>query len=276
MRELTFPPLPLEGWRATRDTLHGYARVLGSIRRQLAPRQRHWAHVTLRVGVTGLETPPIPARDLSFGLLLDLVDSRLVVRSSRGERAERSLHGQPLAAFHGAVVTGLRELGVEWEGEAGAFADENPGSWDREAVGRFWRALVRIEGVFQVFKGARRQETSPVQLFPHHFDLALSWLSGRRVPGEDPANEDAADEQMIFGFSTGDESVAEAYFYATAYPEPEGFSGSSLPAGAHWEEEGFSGAVLPYQRLVGAEEGEALLLGFLEGVHRVGAERMDR
>ncbi len=72
------------------------------------------------------------------------------------------------------------------------------------------------------------------------------WL----IPDQDPDNEEYADEQMNFGFSTGDEGTPDAYFYVTAYPTPDEFAAQPLPAAARWQTEGYTGAILPYQALI--------------------------
>ena len=105
-----------------------------------------------------------------------------------------------------------------------------------------------------------------MQVFPHHFDLSLNWFSGRLVPGVDPDEEESADEQMNFGFVTGDASISEAYIYATAYPEPHGILEVALPDGAYWHTEGFTGAILPYGEFVGADDASSRLLEFLRTV----------
>ena len=122
--------------------------------------------------------------------------------------------------------------------------------------------------------GEQREETSPVQLFPHHFDLAMSWYSGQQVPEQDAADEESSDEQMTFGFVTGDEVISDPYFYATAYPEPDGFVGSPLPDGAVWSEVGFSGAVLPYAALERVDQPHQLIAKFLRQAHEAGASQM--
>lgn len=274
MPEPTLPPLDLDAWRPTRDTLHGYARVLGKMRAALTPRRRHFSHVTLSVAAAGLITTPMPAAGGTVEALLGLTSHWLELTSSRGERRRLPLDARPVAAFCDELSALLGELGAGVEIDGSSF-DDGPGAWDRAAVERFHRALSAIEPAFQEFKGGLRRETSPVQLFPHHFDLALSWYSGRLVPGEDPADEDADDESMTWGFSTGDHAVPEPYLYATAYPEPDGFAGSPLPDGARWEEsDAFRGALLPYAELRSASDPHRRLLEFLETVHRAGAERM--
>jgi hypothetical protein len=119
-----------------------------------------------------------------------------------------------------------------------------------------------IDAVFRRFKGGLREETGPVHIFPHHMDLSMNWFSGRRVPGVDPDDAENADEQLNFGFVTGDQSVSDAYFYITAYPVPDGWADLSLPAGAYWYTEGWTGAVLPYTAVAASDRPEELLLGF--------------
>jgi hypothetical protein len=103
---------------------------------------------------------------------------------------------------------------------------------------------------------------SPILLYPHHFDLALTWF---------PWNDE---RQMTVGFSTGDEAVAEPYIYLSAYPEPASFGGLALPAGAHWQSAGFSGAVLPYGALRASTEPEKLLREFTEPLFAHGRKLM--
>ena len=247
---------------------------MSAIRRESSPRQRHWSHVSLRVVPEGLITTPIPSRSGTFGLRLDLVHDKLRILTSGGQSLELPVEGQSLAQFHSEVMAALRGLEVASEVEAEAFSDRSSGEWDSAAIGRYRQALVQIDAVLKAFKGEQRQETSPVQLFPHHFDLALTWFSGRQVPGQEAKDEERSDEQMTFGFATGDETVAQPYFYATAYPEPVGFVGSPLPEGAYWNEAGFSGAVLPYAALEQVDEPRQLLAEFLRRAHEAGASRM--
>jgi hypothetical protein len=163
--------------------------------------------------------------------------------------------------------------------DAGALAplaDEVPLPYDPDAAGRFRQSINWSAGVFAAFKGRLREETSPIQVFPHHFDLAMNWFSGRLVPGVDPLDEERADEHMNFGFATGDESIDDAYFYATAYPQPDGFTDLALPGGAFWHTEGWAGAILPYAALLDSDWPADRLLDFLRTLQAHGAELMSR
>ncbi len=221
MAQNGFPPLALADWRATRDTLHRYARVLGAIRAALTPKQKHWWHISLRVAPSGITTTEIPAGNKRFDLRLDLIAHRLVIQAIHAQPPHTPLGGQSSAVLGAQIVTALENLGIETGLDKTKLGDTAPAHYDRAAVERFWRALQRIDTILKRFQEKLETNTSPVQLWPHHFDLAMIWFSGRKVPDTDPADEEASEEQMNFGFSTGDDGIPDPYFYVTAYPLPD-------------------------------------------------------
>jgi hypothetical protein len=279
MHTKRFPALPLEAWRATRATVQGYCQVLGAVRGVLGPRLKHSQHRSLRVTATGLTTTPMPYKDLTVEMALDLTRHQLVATTSTGERWKGALRGQSLTVFFVEAVAALRALGVTVEVGATPFqtaAAAEAGTYDPAAVERFWLALSQVEAVLRRFKGELRTETSDVQLWPHGFDLAMLWITGRLVPGQDPNVPRDADEQMNFGFSTGDAGIPEPYFYATAYPLPPELPKMALPEGVAWHSAGWQGAVMRYGTLAGQEDAEERLLGYWRAVQREGARWMGR
>src|SRR5918997_3135383 len=76
---VTFPPLPLEEWEASKETLHRYVQIVGKVRLRYAPFMNHWWHVTLYVRPYGLATGPIPYGRATFEISFDLLGNRLVV-----------------------------------------------------------------------------------------------------------------------------------------------------------------------------------------------------
>ncbi|MBE2224464.1 MAG: hypothetical protein IAF02_23185 [Anaerolineae bacterium] len=275
MTQLTFPPLSLERWLPTRDTIHSYAQVIGKVRRTLSPPQKHWWHCSLHTTATGLTTTPIFVNNLVIELQLDFCEHRLLISTNQGERLEIPLEGQSPAEFCTEVCDALASWEIYPDSSLLKFADDIEGRYDTTAVATFWTAFSQIDAIFKTFKASLREETSPVQLWPHHFDLALLWLSGRLIPGQDPANAEYADEQMNFGFVTGDGGIPEPYFYATAYPVPAQFTESALPGDAYWHTEGWTGAVLPYSALVDAANPQEKLLTFLRTAHQAGTRHRD-
>ena len=274
MTDFSFPALSLDHWQPTRDTIHTYAQVVGKVRRALAPPRKHWWHISLRVGATALTTTPMPAGNKTADMLLDFRRHQLLIITSENERRSVPLEGQSAAGFCTETLDLLAELGIEPAIERSQFADDTPGVYDETAVSRFWDAFVQIDAILKQFRAGFRRESSPVQLWPHHFDLAVNWFSGRLVPDQDPDDPEYADEQMNFGFVTGDSAIADPYFFATAYPEPDAFTAQPLPADAYWHTEGFSGAILPYAALVGAPQPRQKLLNFLKAAHEAGAQFM--
>lgn len=269
-----FPALPLAEWQPTRRTLHGYAQVVGALRATLAPRQKHSAHRSLRAAAAGLTTTPIPWGDQTFEILLDLTRHQVVVTTSRGAEWRQPLRGQSQSTFTDELLAGLAAAGVPADFDRSPVSGAEPGPYDPAAVGRFWQVLSQVDQVLKRFRGELRAETGDVQLWPHGFDLAMLWFSGRLVPGQDPRVPRDADEQMNFGFSTGDGGIPEPYFYATAYPLPAELPNTPLPAGVVWHNQGWNGAVMRYAHLVGAEDAEAQLLNYFRTVQQAGARLM--
>jgi hypothetical protein len=274
MTQLFLPPLTLDEWRATRDTLHRYARMLGAIRAALTPKQKHWWHISLRVAPNGLTTTEIPAGESRFELRLDLTAHRLVIQVDRAQPQSIPIDGHSSAALGAQILAALEQLGIKSGIDKTRLDDAAPAHYDRAAVERYWCALQRIDAAFKRFQHQLGANTSPVQLWPHHFDLAMNWFSGRKVPGTDPTDEEASEEQMNFGFSTGDEGIPDPYFYITAYPLPGGLVKTKLLPEANWHTKGWTGALLPYAVLTRLEQPEEKLLGFLQQVNDAGSRLM--
>lgn len=274
MTRTGFPDLSGTDWLATRDSMKQYARVVGKVRRALAPPEKHWWHVALRMAASGATTGPIPGRDGSVELLLDFVGHALVVTTSTGQRVSVSLNGQPVAEFHRQTMAALAEVGIAADVEPQQLDDDTSLVYDEDQAGRLWQTFSLVNLTLARFKGSLREETGPILLWPHNFDLAFLWFSGRKVPGQDLADPEHADEQMNFGFEPGDAGIPEPYFYATAYPTAAGFVGSSLPVGATWQTEGWTGAVLRYAELLKQDDPAEHLLDFLHAAHQAGARSL--
>lgn len=272
-----FPTLRLADWQPTRDAIHRYAQVLGRIRGALTPRQRHWWHISLCVSEDGLGAPPIPIAqtDQTFTLLLDLRHHVLQVAVP-----SHPTWTLPLAvpwsqrAFSQQILDGLTTAGIDVTIDRAAVSDETPLNYDPAAAERYCTSLVLVDEVFKQFQAELPGETSPVQLWPHHFDLALTWLTGRKVPGFDEGDEEWADEQMGFGFATGDATFPDAYFYITAYPWPPALDADPLKRPARWVQKGWKGAILPYTHLTRRRQPATLLRDFLSSTQQMAMAAM--
>ena len=61
--ETVMPPIPLEEWRPTKETLHRFVQIVGKVALAHGIRQNHWWHMTLRNTPRGWTTVELgPAR----------------------------------------------------------------------------------------------------------------------------------------------------------------------------------------------------------------------
>ena len=111
--EPPFPPLPLDGWKETKETLHRFVQIVGKIRLATSPPRNHWCHVPLYGTTRGLTTSPIPYGDRSFAIDFDFIDHRLVITTSAGSIATFPLAGRSVARFHEDLFERLAALGID-------------------------------------------------------------------------------------------------------------------------------------------------------------------
>ena len=99
----------------------------------------------------------------------------------------------PVADFDARLHAMLAELGIDVEITEQPFGvsmttpfpqDVGHGSWDREAIERFGRILDWTDTVFEEFSGWFNGKTSPVHLFWHGLDLAVTRFSGPGRPDD--------------------------------------------------------------------------------------------
>jgi hypothetical protein len=282
------PELPLTGWADTKDTLHLWAQIVGKVRMASTAPRNHWWHVPLYVDVRGLTTRRMHAKGgVAFEIDFDVIDHRLVVATNRGKVESFELvDGLSVAEFDEKLHATLAALGIDVAIREQPFGvpvttpfreDRDHASYDRDAVERFWRILEWTDGVFEEFAGWYCGKTSPVHLFWHSLDLAVTRFGGARAPDltkADPVNQEAYSHEAIsFGFWVGDANVREPAYYSYTAPEPAGLRQQPLhPREALWTEYGSGSlALLPYDAVRTAPDPRASLLAFLESAYRAGA-----
>ena len=283
------PELPLSEWEATKNTLHLWAQIVGKVRMASTAPRNHWWHVPLYVDVRGLTTGRMHAgRGVAFQIDFDFVDHRLVVSTNGGAVESFELvDGLSVAEFDAKLHATLAGLGVDVPIRETPFGvplttpfpdDREHAAYDRGAVERFWRILDWTDGVFEEFAGWYCGKTSPVHLFWHSFDLAVSRFGDRRapaIPDADAVTREAYSHEVVsFGFWAGDQDVREPTYYSYTAPEPVGLRLQPLhPDEGFWVEQrgGGSLALLRYEAVRTAHDPRATLLAFLESAYQAGA-----
>jgi hypothetical protein len=282
------PPLSYPDWEPTKQTLHLWAQIVGKIRLASTPPRNHWWNAPLYVDVRGLTTRRMHSADgTTFQIDFDFVDHRLVVKTGGESESFELADGLSVAAFDEQLHALLGGLGVDVPIKETPFGvpmttpfpdDREHATYDPDAVTRFWHILDWSDWVLEEFAGWFCGKTSPVHLFWHGLDLAVTRFSGRRapaIPEADAVTREAYTHEVIsFGFWAGDDNVREPTYYSYTAPEPEGLREQPLrPDAAFWADQGAGSlARLPYETVRTAADPRATLLAFLESAYEAGAD----
>lgn len=274
MADDKFPALDPSALDATRRAVHAYSKVAGAWAKATRRKRKHWWHASLRPSLYGMTTGVIYG-DTDFEIELNLAESCLEVRTCTSMHRER-LTGQSSAELAATIRAALFAAGVDEELAPGpdVESDYRYPDYSPSQANRMHRVIGSITSALEDLRAGIREEKSPIQIWPHHFDLSMIWLPGTRVAGQDPENEEYADKQMNFGFSFGDDGIPEPYFYVTAYPLPEEMPQVELPAGTTWRSEGFNGAVLLYEDLAKEADPAGYLLNLWSGLIDAGRRQL--
>ena len=279
MSDPVFPKLDIDAIADTRNAIHAYARVLGNCLKACRSKRKHWWHASLRPSLNGLSTGVVRATT-DFELELDFRRAKLHARSRSDNSFDVELDGQSAVEIAAAIRDFMSANGVgDSQLEQFSNANRDSGAVDLQdfSTGHsvtMGQVLRSVTTAMEAFRASVREETSPIQLWPHHFDLSMIWLPGDKICGQDPMDEEYSDKQMNFGFAFGDESIPEPYFYVTAYPMPDAMAATPLPAGSEWKTDGFSGAVLTYRSLRDTSEPSGYLQDFWTRLLAAGQQHM--
>jgi hypothetical protein len=248
------------------------------------PPRNHWWNVSLYVDVRGLTTRRMHHRGTTFEITLDLVDHALVVTAADGRTGEFSLgDGLSVSDFDARLHAMLAGFGIDVEILEEPFGlpmttpfakDSEHASWDRDAVERFARILDWSDAVLEEFTGWFCGKTSPVHVFWHGLDLAVSRYSGRPAPpvDADRVTQEAYSQEVIaFGFWAGDDNLGDAAYYSYTSPEPDGLRDQPLSAGQWIASGSGSLAVLPYETVRTSADPRTTLLAFGQSAYEAGA-----
>lgn len=259
----------LREWETTRNALHAYTKVLGAIRASFSEPHPKWWHVSLRPYTSGLSTTNIPhpsKEGQTFSISLELRNHYVLFSNSEGfvEQIRISDGPSPNQLFDGLCKM-MVEDGIECQADNSKFENAEQQDYSIDKAEKYFLALSRSVNVMHEIKAGVRLETSPVQLWPHHFDLSFEIFGDKDVAYEEDGQSKSAKSQIGIGFAAFDAAHPDPYFYVNPFPFDDKITQEPLAPGAHWHLEGWKGACLPYAKLVEAEDGEQLLKDYLLG-----------
>jgi hypothetical protein len=286
---MVWPEIPWEPWRETAASLHRWLQIVGKYRLACTPWLNHSWHATFRVSARGLTTGFFHDGPLGIDLEFDLVEHRLVARSSAGAVATLPLGPMPVSRFYAEAGKTVAEIGGRFRifpvpneiPDALPFPEDHiDRPYDSEAVSRFFAALVQVDRVLNRFRTGFIGKASPVHLFWGSFDLAATRFSGRAAPAhpggvpalpDEVTREAYSHEVSSAGFWPGGGGVDYPAFYAYAYPEPRGFDDAAVGPEAAFYHPDLREFVLPYDAVRTAADPDFTLMQFLETTFRAAA-----
>ncbi|MFD7834133.1 DUF5996 family protein [Streptomyces sp. NPDC059761] len=285
-----FPAIPLSEWRDSKETLHRFVQIVGKIRLASSVRRNHWWNVPFHITGRGITTRPMGGLDGDpvFTIDFDFVDHWLTVSCLDGSTTSFPLLGQSVASFYRETLDALGRIGVAVilahphpytlpDAHRPFAEDTEHASYDPFWVNRHWRVLSQINLVLEEFASGFSGKVSPVHLFWHSYDIAVTRFSDRSVelgPDVDPVTREAYSREVIScGFWFGDDDYPRPAFYAYAAPEPAGLAEQPLrPAAAHWAERGTGRlATLDYDDVRAGAHPRQTVLDFYGSLYRSAA-----
>lgn len=257
-----FPSLEERQYVKTRRQVHSIAKLIGRFKEVLVQPIAKSDNLWLSVANKGFCTPPmnnLNELEISFNteiLCLEIADNI-------NKYVSVSVTGKSLNEICVELLEALKnDSSVDVNLTAGEFDAQRKIEIDVTAAQEFLLQFVNFSELLSAFHnkiafndGVKTQ----ICLWPHHFDNAFKWFSGRKI--------DEIDEFMGIGVSNGDEMYELPYIYMTISPALRKMNTLEIPEGAYLHDTDWSGLILPYEAITekkSAEEQEELINNFFD------------
>ena len=230
--QIILPNIAFENFILTRNTIHLYSQLIGFIKSSLVPHNKNWEEHALHVYTKGFTTGGMPVIEnenySALELNINLVEHKLKI-FYKNIRDEIDLEQSSIKSFTQLLLSKLESYGITIESVNEKFFMNSKLFYDRSEIENIWNLTRPIYFILHKFKSSLLLETSNINFWPHHFDLALLVFSGNTIDDKDNSKWDSSREQMNFGFSYGDSEFNEPYFYITSYPSDHSLFKIDLP-----------------------------------------------
>lgn len=253
-----FPNLDESEFIKTRRRIHSIAKVIGKFRETLVQPIAKNDNLWLTVVEQGFCTPSMgDLNELEIGCNLD----KLVVEIANGSGKSSSIeiNGKTASSLSAELKSVLsNEFNISAQVDPSAFDDSK--TFDlTDGAKDFLIQLTNYSNLLKAFHRSVDGVKTQICLWPHHFDNAFKWFSGRTI-GEEL-------EQIGVGISNGDDTYELPYVYMTLWPELRKTNTMVIPEGATLHDHGWSGLLLPYEAVLEKktpEEQSALIQSFFD------------
>jgi hypothetical protein len=256
----------LAGWDDTRNALHQIALVIGAIRVACSEPLPNDLHFSLDLRAAGITTTKMRCGgDLHFDFAsLQLQFTRgacVVFRLDATGHSQQSLLSRLLACFADCgynIVPSLKRI----TGESEFVIDPDLSRSYAVTLNAAYTVLARFRGKLQGY-------TTPVVLWPHHFDLAFLWFPTA-------STDEQRDPQIAYGFAPFSPGLEKPYFYAYAWSRPTGYLDLPLEAPARAQRHGYTGLYAAYDGLRHEPQFDAVLENLLTKYHQKASAKLRR
>ena len=257
MENIALPKIDYISFSKTRDTIQIYAQLISAIKGKLLPHQKNWEEYSLKLYAKGFTTTSIPIQTDSG---IEALDLNLNLREHtlniffKNSKEDISLETKSIFEFTQKLLNILKSCKISILNLDEKYFSKDRLVYEKNEAIKLWNLFRQVYFLFLKLRGSTLKETSSINFWPHHFDLALLIFSGKLIDGQDETNWDYSREQMNYGLSSGDGGISQPYFYVTAYPFDKELLKMELPGFAEWHTEGWNGLVIKLSKLKNQEK----------------------
>ncbi len=238
-----FPIFDESDFKKTRRQFHLIAELIGEYRKTLVKPIAKNDNLWLSIVESGFCTPPVNEHnELEIGcnpekLIIEIVNNKNLYESI-------NIIGKTQSALDDELGNTLNsKFGVNTAVDSDNFNSSKIIDIPEKDAEDFSAQLINFNELIKAFhKGINVGVKSQICLWPHHFDNAFKWFSGRKIDDED--------EQMGIGISNGDDNYELPYIYVSFSPPLRKTNTLLIAEGAVLHDTDWTGLMLPYESVI--------------------------